>query len=165
MTLEYGRETLNFIHQLHQSFEPEVNIYNQAVLRRVAPLNRKAQLFQKEKDTIVILFRLSGEIEGQIVCSLKVKSEKNIDSIRSLFTESMNILLGKFLTQLEDETGFMSIISIPEVLEDNEKIKKLSESFSKYNLICSTEYELHSLSDTYPCHIQMIANKKSIKEV
>lgn len=165
MSLQHHSLKNHFVHQLHMAFTSGIDIYNQAVLKRTSPLDNNPKFHIRNNNELIILFQLKGEIEGQIVCSMELNSTKNISSIRSLFTESMNILLGKFLTEIEDETGYMSVISTPELLEDAKKIEQLSSNISKYKLVCSTTYNLHTISHTYPCKIQILANKKVTKEV
>ena len=163
MGLDYNRYKKNFIHRLHEAFDSDIDIYNQAVLKRTKPLNEfTGHLYN---DDLSILFKLKGEVEGQIICSIELHKDASSGHLQSLFTESMNILLGKFLTELEDSIGLMSIISHPEVINKPRRDSLVKTHSSRYKLNLITKYELFTLKDSYSCHIHILANQKGTKEV
>lgn len=163
MGLEYSIYKKNFIHRLHEAFENDIDIYNQAVIKKTKPLNEYQD--QQYTDDLSILFQLKGEVEGQIICSIELNKDKTSGHLESLFTESMNILLGKFLTELEDSIGLMSVISHPELITKSKRDSLIKMHGPRYKLNLITNYELFTLKDSYTCHIHILANQKGTKEV
>src|SRR5690606_6727475 len=115
-------EEMNFI---NHSFLEELNIYNHAQLYRDSAL-KKAYVIEKSSTEIGAIFELSGELKGSIVCLVDLfnndNSTTNISYFRSLFLESMNILLGSFLTNLEELSHIMSLTSAPKHLATTDPI-------------------------------------------
>lgn len=169
MILNKNESIQNTAYQLHQAFSPEMQIYSQATLKRVKPLSQIGQIKRNENNEISILFNLKGELDGKIICSVDLSDHEinrnTIMTFQSLFSESMNILLGQFLTDLESQTGLMSIIDHPEVIL-KDKSSHLMETFIKmfaFNLM--TEYELITPKDNYFCQISIFATKVTSHEV
>lgn len=163
MGLDYNRYKKNFIHRLHEAFEADIDIYNQASLKRIQSLNEYTD--HQYNDDLSIIFQLKGEVEGQIICSIKLNKDKDSIHLKSLFTESMNILLGKFLTDLEEKIGLMSVISVPELITRTKRDSLIKTHSSRYKLNLITSYELLTLKDSHTCHIHILANQKGTKEV
>jgi chemotaxis protein CheY-P-specific phosphatase CheC len=159
----------NFTHLLHGHLPTEVNIYSEAVLKRKAPLMAFSKVSEVNEKELTILFQLNGEMQGQILCTIDLTQKKFNDShimiLQSLFTESMNILLGQFLTDLEQDTEIMSMISHPEIILREKKNKLLEDLIENYSYNLSTKYELFTIKDSYQCSIYILANKKTTKEV
>lgn len=163
MGLDYNRYKENFIHRLHEAFDQNIDIYNQAVLKRTNPLIEFDDY--QYNNELSILFQLKGEVEGQIICSINLSNDTGSNQLQSLFTESMNILLGKFLTELEDKIGLMSLISPPELINNGRRDSLIKTHASRYKLNLITKYELFTLKDSYTCNIHILANQKGTKEV
>lgn len=163
MGLDYNRYKKNFIHRLHEAFETDIDIYNQAMLKRAAPLIEFTEHEYNNEHSI--LFQLKGEVEGQIICSINLNDDTGSGHLQSLFTESMNILLGKFLTELESNIGLMSVISHPEIINKRKRDTLAGSHSSRYKLNLITKYELYTLRNSYTCHIHILANQKGTKEV
>lgn len=161
-----NRQT-NLMEKIHLAFSPTLSIYNQAVLERCNPIQLFNTLDIDETNKINILFKLEGELTGHIICSFcvdnKVESNDDLFHLQSIFTESMNILLGKFLTDLEAETGLMSLITSPKLLKNKSYIDEIN-SFS-HNIKLKTQYQLSTLKDQFECMIYINANNKSSSRV
>lgn len=169
MSLTLNRKNTNFIHQLHSHLPTGIKIYNQAVMKRSAPLTAFTNIENLNDKELTILFQLQGELQGQVVCTVDLTDRNlqnsHIQVFQSLFTESMNILLGQFLTELERDRDLMSAISHPELIHKEKKNKLLQVLNSKYALNLATKYELFTIKDSYNCSIYILANKNATKEV
>lgn len=160
---------INLMEKVHLSFSPALSIYNQAVLERSKPIQLFSEPNIKGKNKLNILFKLEGELDGHIICSFTLPKDiseikkEDIVQFQSIFTESMNILLGKFLTDLEDETGIMSLISSPKLLNN----LNLLDEMNKYphSIKLKTDYELLTMSNKFDCTIYINANNKSSQNI
>ncbi|MAZ48709.1 MAG: hypothetical protein CME65_09100 [Halobacteriovoraceae bacterium] len=154
------RNSIDFKHlqsQLAQAVPGEVSIYNQAYLIAHTPLIRTHVFHPKTKNELAISFELNGDLEGYFVCYLDMEPDEmtggNFHFFQSLYIESMNIVLGKFLTNFERETDFMSTISFPDIQPQKiENIEANASSFEKY--CCS--YKLVSKLKEYDCRINLM---------
>lgn len=157
----------NLMEKIHLSFSPALSIYNQAVLERSKPIQLFNNLEISESERVNILFKLEGELTGHIICSFlmddKEITQDQLFQYQSIFTESMNILLGKFLTQLDDETGLMSLISSPRLLTNNKFITEIN-NFS-HAIKLKTEYQLLTMKNCFDCTIYINANNKNSSKV
>jgi len=157
----------NLMEKIHLSFSPALSIYNQAVLERSKPIQLFNNLEIDENGKVNILFKLEGELTGHIICSFsiedKVITQDQLFHYQSIFTESMNILLGKFLTQLEEETGLMSLISSPRLLTNNKFITEIDSFLHAIKL--KTEYQLLTMQNSFNCTIYINANNKNSSKV
>ena len=157
----------NLMEKIHLSFSPALSIYNQAVLERSKPIQLFNNLDINNDGKINILFRLEGELTGNIICSFLVEdkpiSKDQLLQYQSIFTESMNILLGKFLTELEDETGLMSLISSPRLLTNNKFINEINDF--PHSIKLKTEYKLLTMKNSFDCTIYINANNKDSSKV
>lgn len=163
MSLEHFKSNTNLNSKIHQAFTPELSIYNQAVLKRTEPITSFKTLNSGRSDEMSIMFYLKGELEGKIICTISLdcnESKTDRTFLKSLFTESMNILLGKFLTELEDETGLMSLLSSPQQIEISEF--KLN---GRHSVSIKTKYDLLTIKKSHSCVIYILANKTITKEV
>ena len=153
---------------INDSFVAELNIYNQACLTRESAL-RKVHVIEKTPTEMAVIFSLEGELKGSIICTVDLDN-KEIDKkeaifFQSLYMESMNILLGSFLTNLESISSIMSVISSPKYLKPNDYIPGgISDNLAHFT-VWSLEYCLHTLKENFDCKIYIVANKKSIIEV
>lgn len=140
----------------------ELNIYNQAELIKTSaqygPIN-----FGQDRGEIGIAFHLEGDLDGFILCILKTNTSllqgKN-QQIESLFTESMNILLGRFLTELEEETNLMSLITYPRPLTKGH-IEELQKINLKNEISFQVNYDLITSLYDLPCKILFCAHKRN----
>lgn len=140
----------------------ELNVYNQAELLKTSAKYNSIN-FNQEKGEIGIVFHLEGDLDGFILCLLKIDNpyttSKN-QHIKSLFTESMNILLGRFLTELEDETNLMSLITYPRLLtkQHMEELRKINLSGE---ISFQVNYDLITPLYDLPCKIFFCAHKRN----
>lgn len=134
---------------IEQSCPQNIDIYGEAVLTKsnfdhTAPIsiNRKTKIF----------FPIEGELSGFAVCETSSQINK------SLFSESMNILLGQILTNLEIESKLLSKIGTPILIRNN-------ISISQYEITSNFKYTLRSTTSIYECDVNFYANKNLVKGV
>jgi hypothetical protein len=147
---------------IHYAYPETLDIYGQAVLKRAGAL----EVFkQKEFDPskgFNITFSLHGELDGNIICQFD-KTEKSFENL-ALFTESMNILIGKFLTKLESTTGLMNMISSPKLLDPSHVFFKGLENHP-HHINLKTDYEVITLSKIIKASLYIFAQRTSTVEV
>lgn len=150
----------SLIHQFNSSLPREVNIYNQAFLILDRPIVKAQRIHQPTDHEIVLQFIVTGELEGSFTCLLDTykkditSAEKN--TFLSLYTESMNILLGRFLSNLDDEFDILSALSAPSNLSKERYTQYLTQSSESEKY--SFGYTLISNFKEYDCRI--IFNRK-----
>lgn len=112
---------------LKDIFPKEINLYDVAHCNLVkisqTPISSQ-ELEQEFKNNHSIVFNFSGEIFGQAlaVCSSETVSDKEKD----IFQETVNIILGKFLSFAEESMELVSHLSSPIVFRgdsDNDRLK------------------------------------------
>ncbi len=133
---------------ISSSSPSNINVYGQAVLKLAAESPQKQQISNINS----ILFPIKGELCGFVVC----ETSKQVDF--SLFVESMNILLGQLLTNLETESDLFCELEPPLSL-----IKDVDQA--DYKIATHLEYELYTLTDSYNCKVHFYANPLEAKEV
>lgn len=166
--------SLDHVNQNHDlllfnnSFNKELNIYNHSELIKVSTLSNITD-FPSNNNYLGLMFNINGELTGKIICILNLtkeqKNQSQLIQLKSIFTESMNILLGNFLTNLESSSSIMSVVSAPKLIESNNIRNSFpaKNSNSKYHFV--VQYIMHSLKEKYLCDIYFYANPKNIKEV
>lgn len=151
----------SLIFKLQSSLKEEINIYNYAYLILDCPLIEIKTSHPQTQNEISIQFRIEGEIEGSVTCLIDTfKRSINIDSEKSkksIFTESMNILVGNIFTALENNHHIYAICSSP-VLNKN-------PIHSTRDLNLSMSYKLLIEAEEYDCRIIFNLEKNKIVEV
>jgi hypothetical protein len=132
-----------------QSCPTNIDIYGQAVLRRYT--NTDSLIISPPNQSRVI-FPICGELKGIIICKTSMKVNF------TLFVESMNILLGQMLTNLENDSNLLLRLEPPILTEKELKT-------DHYEISTSLMYELNTLAKSYDCQILFFANKHKLKEV
>lgn len=148
--------------RFEQFFARELNIYNQAHLTQ-KHINAQALDFNQKTGELGIAFNLEGDLEGFILCLIKIDGIQDLRPIQSLFTESMNILLGKFLTDLEDETNLMALITHPRLVTKQHLDEIAKASLNKKSIRFETQYDLVTTIKELPCRILFCAHKRMDK--
>ncbi len=145
----------------------EINIYNQAFLHLDRPLIQSTVNHEKTKHELPIAFKLDGDISGSILCLLDTYNknipENEAQLFKSLYVESMNILLGQFFTNLDNKYSMSGIISNPTIPNDSIIQSLHSKSFSVESF--SMGYKLISNSLEFDCRIIFNLNKVRSFEV
>lgn len=149
-----------------KSLTPEINIYNQAQLELERPMIRASRIHKKTNNEIGALFRLDGELKGQVICLVDLY-DKSIPAhkyafFQSLFVESMNIFLGQLLTNLENETDIMTVLSAPKIIGRNDQFQNIKD---EQDLRLSLGYRLITGENSYNCRIYILADKVGSREV
>jgi len=138
-----------------EKYIPEtVSIYNEVILKKSATQYNAQKSYH-------ILFKVQGELNGMIVCSFDVSELSSTNyhfaQVNALFSESMNILLGNFLTNLEDKTTIMMHLSHPEIISDEKRFKIIH--WADQSVIHeSLNLQLMTLQNTFNCFIEFIAH-------
>lgn len=149
-----------------KSISPEINIYNQAQLELERPMIRASRIHKKTNNEIGALFKIDGELKGQVICLVDLY-DKTIPGhkyayFQSLFVESMNIFLGQLLTNLENETDIMTVLSAPKIIGRNEQFHNIKD---EQDLRLSIGYRLITEDSSYNCRIYILADKVGSREV
>lgn len=123
------------IELLNDALIDDLNIYHQAYLSLDGPLMECSVQHQITKYEYPIIFNLSGDLSGNIICLLDsykkvIKDEEN-SLFQSLYIESMNILLGQYLTKVEDVSNLSLLLSPPVTLTENMLKKVINENDEK----------------------------------
>lgn len=151
---------------IQKSIVPEMNIYNQAHLEMERPLVKASRIHKKTNNEIGVIFDIEGELKGKIVCLVDLYDKKistqDLARFQSLFTESMNIMLGQMLTSLEDETELMCVLTSPKVITRNETFDNYGKDSE---LKMSLGYKLITRLEDYDCRIYIVANETSPREI
>ncbi len=149
---------------LQSSFLEELNIYNQAHLILDCPLIKTSKVRSQTSFERAVQFNIIGEIQGQVICFLDTY-DKKINSaeskyLTSLFEESMNILLGKVVTNLENSHNLSTLLSSP-IKKDSYQL----EASNFENNTFSLKYKLITNAQEYDCRLVINVLKKNIIEV
>ena len=144
----------------------ELNIYNQAFLELDRPLIKTSVKHKKTQFELPIAFAIDGDFSGSIICLLdsyeKRLTSQDETSFRSLYVESMNILLGKMMTNLENHYEITALISDPKTPSDESIQKSFESSFNMESL--SMGYKLISNQNEFDCRVIFNINKKRYTE-
>lgn len=138
----------------------EINIYNQAFLIQDRPLLKTATIHPVTKHELPLLIPFKGELSGYAICLLDTfgkdipAKEKAI--FQSLYVEGMNILLGKYFTELESKGNLTAIIESPKIL-DMAKAHQMIE-FDQEKDSYQMGYTLISNFREFDCRIYFIIN-------
>ena len=148
---------------LFKYFPLHLNIYDQAfVLRSEEKIEEK--IFIKEENEVAVAFKLEGELRGSIVCLLNLGTRKlsqgEENYLYSLFTESMNILMGQFLTNLEDQLGILSSISAPRMYLSHDPLPTSLAYNTQFGIHTSSAMTLVARGLEFKSRIFIQANKK-----
>jgi chemotaxis protein CheY-P-specific phosphatase CheC len=144
----------------------ELNIYNQAYLELDRPLIKTSVLHSKTQYEYPVIFRIDGDFYGTIVCLLDTYN-KNIvpeeeTTFKSLYIESMNILIGQMMTNLENHYGLTGLISSPRVPSNETLENSFEKSFQTESLTMG--YKLISNKTEFDCRVIFNINKKRFTE-
>lgn len=153
---------------INDSFSDEINIYNQAILVRSSAL-RKTTFVEKKASELGVTFLLSGEIKGAIACTIglldKELPQNEYIFFQSLFMETMNILMGNLLTNIEKNSDLMAVCGSPKLLKTSDQLPDIFSNSKGSASIVQIEYTLKTLRDEYTCNIFLTAIKSHIIEV
>jgi len=142
-----------------------INIYNQAYIQLERPLIKVSVVHDRTKYEIPVVFKIAGDIKGEIICLLDTykKNQHDTDFFKSLYIESMNILLGKMMTNLETRTGIIGLLSTPYTPSTDILSKLLLSTRNTGSL--SMGYKMVSNGSDYDCRIIFNINNSKFTEV
>lgn len=142
---------------LQDAIIPEMNIYNQAYLEIERPLVEAASVHPKTSHEIGVSFKVEGQISGKIYCLLdtfnKEIKPKESQFFQLLFVESMNILIGRMLTNIEKEHGLMAILSNPTLSPCNDEQEFAVDGKSTHTKTMAVGYKLIALFNEFDCRL------------
>lgn len=152
---------------LQTAIASDINIYNQAYLQNSSPLVQTSVVHPQTRYELGVRFSLTGEIQGNIYCLVdnynKISDQKELNSFKSLFKESMNIALGKIITNLDEGADIFCSLSIPH--EMTVQSTDLMHSINRDNQIFTVGYKIiHNLRE-FDCRIIINTAQKNISEV
>lgn len=147
-------------HSYIRYFAPAIDIYDQVQLLKSNCSQSQLLPFKNNKQ-IAVIFDLEGELSGKAICVMDVPPLSNQNNVltRSLFIESMNILLGQFLTNLEIETGIMAVITSPKLITEQELLPDFNDHSRKSKINFSLNYHLISDGNENFTIISILGNK------
>lgn len=147
---------------ISKSIVPELNIYNQAYLILDRPLLETKSYHSPTTTEIPLIFLIEGDYKGHILCLIdldkKKVNENSFHFFQSLYIESMNIALGKFLTNLEYNGDLLITLSSPEIYPSNPRLQELSGQFKNTKMF-SWSYKLVSQIQEFDCRINIFLEK------
>lgn len=145
---------------IQASIPPELNIYNQAHLVLERPLVKASRIHKKTNNEIGVIFEIAGELKGRVFCLIDLYNKNlgssSLGNFQSLFTESMNILIGRLLTSLEEQTEIMSILTNPKMIARHDTFENIGASSS---LKLSFGYKLITQLESFDCRIYFLADQ------
>lgn len=148
---------------LSEASVKELNIYNQAYIILERPVLKSRTFHMPTKHEIPLIFKVSGDLSGYISCCMDLEEEKentpNINFIQSLYIESMNIVLGKLLTNLDFQSDMLCTLQEPEIFPTDAKLNLLRDYASK-NDIYGWSYKLICQSREFDCRINFFHNPR-----
>ena len=138
----------------------ELNIYNQAHLEIETPLLENHKSSQKSNKEIGVSFQLSGDLQGKIYCFLDITNKRFLAQegpfFNSLFIESLNILTGQMVTNLENRHDVNTTISNPSFFEQNNEVEL---SVDRSNLLLSADAKFITIHGEFDCSIVLDIKK------
>jgi len=151
------KKQVNFKNIFQDAIIAEMNIYNQAHLEIDTPLVLTRIVHPKTQHEIGVQFKLEGEIKGNIYCYLdtfnKDVTEKEKNFFQLLFVESMNILIGRILTNIEENDDLIAILSNPSFLNLKEQQQVEFNKGSIDHEILAIGYKLIATQNEYDCRL------------
>lgn len=156
------------ISKLNDTLVDEINIYHQAFLSLETPLMECSVIHPITKYELPICFQVQGDITGNIVCLLdtykKELKPEELSLFQSLYIESMNILLGQYFTDLEEQANLTMILSSPIALKQD-VIEQMIEEDSQDRLRLSMGYQLIYNTQEFNCRILLNLRHSKYSEV
>ncbi|MDA8792676.1 hypothetical protein N9N67_05490, partial [Bacteriovoracaceae bacterium] len=105
-----------------ESFPAKLDLFSQVHLIKLSSTFESYKQYQVPKNHLCYAFKLDGELKGSVIGMLNFQNSKLPDQVlsnlKNVFTESLNVLLGKFLTNLEESNNIMATLSAPKDLNN-----------------------------------------------
>jgi hypothetical protein len=158
-----------FNHQLLSYLPTKLNIYDQAYLLKMQSTLEMGSFNIKWPNDINLLFSLGGELQGYVLSTLslgkvQLNSSKTKD-LKDIFSESINIMLGQFLTKLDGQLGLMINLSPPRYLNSTPRIPVILKETKPYMHQFKIDYIFIHQGIEYNCHFYFRANAFMVKTV
>jgi hypothetical protein len=154
---------------LQASLPEEINIYNQSWIEKkevISTSHLNLPYFESQfKNNYTVVFGLSGEVEGFAICMANPSIDK------ALFSESMNILIGNYLSALDQNENLFATLLSPIIfnLQENQSTE-LQEQFYKFNQrlrmymheaeTFHAQYLMHSNHQIFPVTVTFVIKNK-----
>ena len=146
--------------ELYNSFDKKIHIYDKIILENSSLIQvcKYKPDFTNFDDKVI--FSIDGYLSGFIICSIEDMNKENT----SIYTESMNILLGIFLTNLGKESGTLNTLTPPKVISINHTFFKSLEE-RQFDINLKVHYKSFSTEASTNCDIYILANHSKAKKV
>lgn len=159
--------------KLQNLFPETISIYQRAYLSKESvTITKQLAPVEFEDMHFKIGFGVTGEIKGFVICDADLsefsQNEKRLNFVQGLFVESMNILLGKILTDIEDALNILCYLTPPKILhKENNKSAIFQEmrNMQKSALILESKYGLKTDDSVIPCRLCFEIIEDKITEV
>jgi len=138
----------------------KLDIYNELSFHYIATNPYISSEILQESNKEVIHFKLSGELSGHIVCTITADKRIENTQFKSMMLEGINILLGKFLTKLDQSANLLCMIDSPKKIS----LKQLEFlSTCQFKIISNTLYLTKSKKGNTKVNILFHANKENTR--
>jgi hypothetical protein len=149
------------IKHMNEILPEEISLYQRAsVKKREIKTLHKIDFSGIEKNHMFIGFGITGEIKGFVVCEANImdfgSSSNSYKFVQGLFVESMNILLGKIMTEMEEYFDLMCYITPPKILSRNDSNSMLMQEIQNFkadSFILNALYDIDIDGRILPCNI------------
>ncbi|MAX67463.1 MAG: hypothetical protein QF441_12235 [Bacteriovoracaceae bacterium] len=144
----------NILSLLQECAVEEINIYNQAHIEMDCPFLTTNKLPVQTKHEIPLYFELKGDFNGVAICYLDTyQKELSVDQasfFQSLYVESMNILLGKMLTEIDKKKHYEITCSSPYISKTQTMMNIFNDNKTQ---IYHANYKLITNLHEYDCRV------------
>jgi hypothetical protein len=151
--------------RMHIYQRASLNLQKNIVLENLPELNFS-------DDYMNIGFGITGEIKGFVFCKANIKKysqdKSKYNFLQGLFVESMNIILGKLLTNIENSLDLMCYLTPPKILRDDLKNKPLLmevKNMAKTATLFQTNLSLDIDHLNIPCELTFELQESFLNEV
>ncbi len=167
-------ENQNIITDINSVFPENIQIYQRANLTKIHVEKKEViKNYEFNEISMVISFGITGELKGFVICESPIvsfaRSKEKYNFIQGLYVEAMNILLGKIMTNIENDEDTLCYITPPKLLSKEAKgsiLLKEIEKFKENSLLIEALYHLETQERQIPCHLYFeIQNSHSNIEV
>ena len=136
-------------------------IYGQAYLELTRPFMESSTRKPQTIHEVGVQFNIDGDVSGNVFCLVDLYKKKPAVSeyqyFQSLFVESMNILIGRLLTEASEKHQLKAQISSPKLLPEPQ-VQSIS-SIGVGPKILSGGYDFVTATMEYDCRIVLDATR------
>jgi hypothetical protein len=142
---------------LYNCLDQKIDLYKDISLLKMSSTQKISENLVKNDSEIGIGFNIDGELTGNALCLLDIgeraTTPEQKNNLINIFKEAMNILIGKFLTNLEEQTGMMALISPPQIFDLEQDLPESFRLRKNFPYHFQTNYILMNQGAEYCCVI------------